>query len=315
MKLNVKVSRTFNRAALKVKKHSPEILMVAGIGLGIMGTVKACQATTKLDAILDNAKFEIDAVNDAKEKGEVAIPDLETGEVVIEEYTPEEHKKDLAIVYARTGVKLFKLYGPAVLLGATSIACILASNNIIRGRNVALAAAYNVVDSSFKEYRGRVVERFGKELDRELKFGVKSEQIEETVVNEKGKEKKVKKNIQVVDPNTRSDYARFFDDGCKGWDKDAELNLCTLKAVQNYCNELLNSRGHLFLNEVYDELGIPRTKAGQHVGWVADNPYGDGFVDFGIYDQEDVKKRDFVNGYERVILLDFNVDGIIDDLI
>ena len=192
----------------------------------------------------------------------------------------------------------------------------LASNNILRKRNIALAAAYATVDTSFKEYRNRVIDRFGKELDRELKYNIKSKEIEETVVDDKGKEKTVKKTIEVADPNTYSDYARFFDDGCIGWDKDAEYNLMFLKQQQNYANEMLKSKGHLFLNEVYDMLGIPRTKAGQVVGWIYDekNPVGDNFVDFGLYDMHREAVRDFVNGYERTILLDFNVDGNIWEL-
>ena len=175
-----------------------------------------------------------------------------------------------------------------------------------------MAAAYTAIDTSFKAYRGRVVERFGKELDKELRYNIKAKEVEETVIDEKtGKEKVVNKTIDVVDPNEYSDYARFFDDGCNGWSKDPEFNLMFLKQQQSYANDLLKSRGHLFLNEVYDLLGIQRTKAGNIVGWIYDekNPVGDNFVDFGIYDINRPKNRDFVNGYERTIILDFNVDG------
>ena len=204
-----------------------------------------------------------------------------------------------------------KLYAPAVILGTVSIAAILGGHNILRKRNIALAAAYTAVDKGFKEYRGRVIERFGEELDKELKYNIKAKEIEETVVNEDGTETTVKKTVNVADPNTTSIYARFFDDGCTGWTKDPEYNLMFLKDQQRYANDILKSRGHLFLNEVYDMLGIPRSTAGAVVGWIYDEkcPVGDNFVDFGIYDLYDEKKRDFVNGYERTILLDFNVDG------
>ena len=192
----------------------------------------------------------------------------------------------------------------------------LASNNILRKRNVALAAAYTAVDRGFKEYRGRVIERFGEELDKELKYNLKAREVEEVVVDENGKETTVKKTIHTTDidpsdPNSYSQYARFYDDGCTGWEKDSEHNLFFLKCQQNYANELLRSRGYLFLNEVYDMIGVPRSKAGQVVGWRYDekNPTGDNYVDFGIFDIHNEKSRDFVNGYERTILLDFNVDG------
>lgn len=108
-----------------------------------------------------------------------------------------------------------------------------------------------------------------------------------------------------------SQYARIFDDSCVGWTKDPEYNMHFLKVQQNYCNVLLKSKGHLFLNEVYDILGIPRTKAGTVVGWVYNekNPIGDNFVDFGIFDTNDERNSDFINGFKRTAILDFNVDG------
>lgn len=298
------VTRTFNKAGFQLKKHSPEILAVAGVVGLVTSAVMACKATTKAGTIVDEMKDEMEKIHEVASKA-----DLET-------YSEEDMKKDTAIVYVQTGVKFAKLYGPSIILGTLSIASILTSNNILRKRNVALAAAYTAVDKSFKEYRGRVVERFGKELDRELKYNIKAKEVTETVTDEKGKEKTVTKTVSVVDPNIYSDYARFFDDGCNGWDKDSEYNLMFLKHQQNHANELLRSKGHLFLNEVYDMLGIPRTKAGQVVGWIYDEecPVGDNFVDFGIYDVYNEKARDFVNGYERTILLDFNVDGNILDM-
>lgn len=300
------MSRSFNRVGFKLKKHSPEILVAAGVVGAVTSTVMACKATTKLSGILEESKEDIDSIHNYADR---------TG--FSEKYTEEDCKKDLAIVYAQSAVKVAKLYAPAVAVGTISIAAILGGHNILRKRNIALAAAYTAVDKSFKEYRGRVIERFGKELDKELKYNIKAKEVEEVVVNEDGTETTVTKTVEVADPNLTSDYARFFDDGCTGWEKDPEMNLMFLKRQQNYANERLQRKGHLFLNEVYDMLGIPRTKAGQIVGWIYDekNPIGDNFVDFGIYDIHSEAKRNFVNGYERTILLDFNVDGNITDLI
>ena len=187
------------------------------------------------------------------------------------------------------------------------------SHNILRKRNVALAAAYTAVDKGFKEYRERVIERFGKEVDRELKYNIKAKEIEETVTDEKGNEKKVKTTIEVADPNLPSPYSKFFDEACPEWHKNPEYNLMFLRGQQRWANDVLMGRGYLFLNEVYQALGIPETEAGQVVGWIydPDNPdhKGDNYVDFNIYDLHREKSRDFVNGYERSILLDFNVDG------
>lgn len=111
-----------------------------------------------------------------------------------------------------------------------------------------------------------------------------------------------------------SQYAKVFDDGCVRWTKEPEYNLTFLKNMQDYCNGLLKTKGHLFLNEVYDKLGIPRTKAGAVVGWIYNekSPIGDNFVDFGIRNE---RNNDFVNGYTSDCILDFNVDGNILDYI
>lgn len=304
-------SNAINKFGFKVKKHSPEILAAVGVVGTVTSAVMACKATTKVSDILEETKQQVDSVHMVL--ADEAIPE--------EKYSEEDSKKDLAIIYAQSGVKFVKLYAPAVALGAISIGCLLGSNHILRKRNVALAAAYTAVDKGFKEYRGRVVERFGQGIDRELKYGIKAKKITETVVDEEtGKEKKIKKIVDVVDDENitgYSDYARFFDELNPNYEKDAEFNLMFLRAQQQYANDLLISRGHLFLNEVYDMIGVPRTKAGQVVGWVynPENPVGDNYVDFGMYDIHRPGAREFVNGYEKAILLDFNVDGNIWDLI
>lgn len=300
------VTRSFHKVGFQLKKHSPEILIVTGIVGVVTSAVMACKASTKLSGVLEEGKDHLDQINNYVEQNGYS-----------EKYSEEDKKKDLTIVRVQTGVELVKLYGPAVALGAVSIGCILMSNNIIHKRNMALAAAYTAVDTSFKDYRKRVIERFGKDLDRELKYNIKSKEVEETVTNEDGTETVVKKTIEVADdPNTYSTYARVFDETCPGWDKDAEYNLMFLHQVQNHANDILKSRGHLYLNEVYDMIGFQRSKAGQVVGWVYDekNPVGDNFVDFGIYELHRERARAFLNGYERSIILDFNVDGNILEL-
>ena len=183
----------------------------------------------------------------------------------------------------------------------------------MRTRNLALVAAYKAVEQGFNAYRKRVIEEYGAEKDYMFKNGLRSETIVETEIDENGKTKKVKKEKLVVDPNAVSMYARFFDSSSAEWQKSSQYNLTFLQQQQNYFTNLLNIRGHVFLNEVYDALGIPRSQAGTVVGWVIGDD-NDNYVDFGIWDREKQKARDFVNGYEDSILLDFNVDGFIYDL-
>lgn len=297
-----KISRTAHKVGFQIKKHSPEILVVAGVVGTVASGVMACKATLKVHEIVDKTKNDIDDIHEAIETGKTTAG---------EEYTIEDSKKDLAIVYAQTGVQFVKLYGPSVVLGVLSITAILTSNNILRKRNVALAAAYTAIDKSFKEYRGRVVERFGENMDRELRYNIKAKEVDEVVENEDGTETIVTKTVESADLSMHSDYAKFFDAISPNWTKDAELNLSFLKGQERYANQKLKTQKYLFLNEVYESLGLPKTRAGQTVGWVYDeeNPVGDNHVDFGIYQTHRVANRRFVNGLEPVILLDFNVDG------
>lgn len=302
-KLTESIGKIFSRCKMKVAKHSPEILVIGGIVGTVAAAVMACKATTKVDSIMQEKKEKLSAIRNCTEDTD------------IEEYTQEDAKKDTVIVYVQTGMKLVKLYSPAVMLGLLSITSILASNNILRKRNIALTAAYSAVHKGFKEYRSRVVERFGDAVDKELRYDIKAHKIEETVTDDNGREISMEKTVDIAHPDVISEYARFFDESCAYWEKDSEYNLYFLKSRQQLANDMLVSRGYIFLNEIYDMLGIPKTKAGQIVGWVYDekNPVGDNYVDFGIYDINREKARDFVNGYERVILLDFNVDGNILD--
>ena len=299
-----KVTGTFNKVGFQLKKYSPEIFMAVGVVGVVASAVMACKATTKIGEILDETKDTVDAIHTG----------MENGEINGVEYTEEDGKKDLVTTYVQTGVKFVKLYAPSVILGGLSLASILTSNNIMRKRCAGLAAAYATVDKSYKEYRGRVADRFGTDVEREIRYGIKAKEVEETIVTEDGSETTVKKTVKTIDPSVAvncSPYAKFFDPASPYWEKDPEYNLMFLKAEQNYANDLLRSRKYLFLNDVYKRLGIPETQAGQVVGWIYDekHPVGDNYVDFGIFTNENERARDFVNGYENCILLDFNVDG------
>lgn len=284
-----------SKVVMKLQKHSPEILVGVGAVGVIVSTVLACKATTKVESILSETNERIEKINEAAEAGNLND----------HEYTQEDRKKDSLIVYVQTGVKFAKLYAPAVTVGMLSLGSIFASTNILRKRNLAIGAAYAAIDKSFKEYRKRVLERFGEQVDSEMKYGIKTKKFEEIEVDEStGKEKKVKKNVVVVDPNLESDYAVYFDEKSPNYESSHDYNLMFVKSQQAYANDLLQTKGRLFLNDVYDNLGLPLTKAGQIVGWTKDGP--DGYVNFRI---REVERETADGGHEPVILLDFNVEG------
>lgn len=275
--LSKTIVRTFHKTGFALQKHSPEILVVTGIAGVVTSAVMACKATTKLSPIMEKAEDELEKINKAS-----------SDEAFMEKYnySQEDAVKDKYIVYVQTGVSLVKLYAPSVALGLLSLLSILASNNILRKRNMALAAAYAAIDKGFREYRSRIVERFGKEVDHEVRHNIKNREVTTVVTNPDGTETTITEVVKTADEALGSDYAKFFDESCFAWQKDPNYNLMFLRAQQKYANDRLITRGYLFLNEVYEALGIPCTDAGQIVGWLynPENAVGDNFVDFGLYD-------------------------------
>lgn len=280
MSIKNKITTLAARQSLKLKKNSPHLLFVGGIAGIITGTVLACRATLKIEPMLDEIKAEIDEINNA-----------------------DVSQRDVAYVYGKSTARLLRAYGPAVAVSGLSIAALTGAHIQMSRRNTALTIAYAGLHQAYMEYRARVREELGDDRELDLYFGSTDEKV-------KGEDGKMH-DVKVVDPNKMSPYARFFDEGSANWQKNAEFNRLFVQCQQNYANNLLHARGHLFLNEVYDMLGIERSSAGQAVGWVI-NSDGDNFVDFGLFEAH---AKGFVNGYEPRILLDFNVDGVVIDKI
>jgi len=308
MKINemmTSLAKMTGKTGLRIKAASPEILLIVGI-VGVIGsTVLACRATLKVEEVLDAHKAKMDLVHEGQELID------ESGAQI---YSDMDSKMDTVKVYAQTSLEVIKLYGPSVALGTLSMFCIVSSHGIMKQRNVALMAAYQAVEKGFAAYRKRVIAEFGEEKDYMYKNGLTKETVVEAETDEKGKTKNVKKEKLVQDPNGLSVYAKFFDESSSEWSKNPDYNMMMLKQRQTYFNNLLQVRGYVFLNEVYEALGIEQTQAGSIVGWMIGAEGGDGFIDFGIYDGDRPKVREFVNGGEASILLDFNVDGVIYNL-
>jgi Family of unknown function (DUF6353) len=284
------LTQGFGRRVLTMQKNSPRTLFILGIA-GVVGTtILACRATLKLEKTLTEFKNDVEAVND---RHAIEKPSSST---------KTTYNKDMAVVYTKGTAKVVRLYAPAIVLGGLSVAALTGSHITLTRRNAALTAAYSALSTSFESYRERVRKEVGEEKERDIHQGIVTEKM---AIDGKTE------IVRSTDPNKISIYARFFDEYNVNWEKNPEFNKLFIQSQQNYMNHLLHARGHVFLNEVYDQLGIPRSQAGQFVGWVV-NQGGDNFIDLGIFD---VRNSAFVNGWERSILLDFNVDGVVYDKI
>ena len=306
-KVSTSAARFAGKAEFTIKKNSPEILLGAGI-VGFVGTVVlACRATCRADEVLEFHRRKIKDIEDAKE---IADADPE-GEM---SYDVEIYRQDKAIRYLKTTGSLAKLYAPTVAVGALSLACILTSRNIMQKRYLGVVAAYNGLSAAFEEYRKRVRDEYGEGLDKHFRYGTTYEEL--PVYDENGKKTKEKEQVEKTETGMvmqTDDSCRFFDSSNPNWDKNPAFSMMWLRGQQNILNDILHTRGHVFLNEVYDALGFPHTPQGAVLGWI--DGEGDNCIDFGLYDQNKENVRRFVNGVDNVIMLEFNHDGVIWDRI
>lgn len=284
-------------AMYALKKHSPTLFLVGGLVGTTCGVVMACKATTELEPIIDEHKAAIEDIHAAAGSG-----------LNGSEYTEKDEKQDLTKTYIGTGFKLVKLYAPSALTIIVSYGCIFNSHRILTKRNIALGAAYTTLNSMWNQYRENIIDKYGEEVDKEARYSIKAKKVKH---KDGTQDVKYEITAKTNSNNNPSDYARFFDETNVYWIDNAEYNLMFLKRIEQFCNEKLRKDGILFLNDVYKALGFKVTKAGQVVGWRYNpkNPNIDNYVSFNIYDMSDPAKRDFVNGYEKCILLDFNCDG------
>lgn len=285
-------TRALGRSGYQLQKFSPEILVGAGIVSVVAAGVLASRASLKLREVNDEYKGHLDVIDHYTETND--------------DYTEQHRRKDLTHVYRDWGLDLVKLYGPSISLGALGVGSILAGHHILRQRNVALIAAYKVLEKSYSEYRKRVAIEVGEDKEYDIFNGVEKKQL-----TQKGTSNKT--TIATLGPDGGSPYAKFFDQLNPNYKEDAQLNLGFILSVQRFANIRLKAKGIIFLNEIYEDLGFEPTPAGQLVGWIYDSTKGDGYIDFGIDDPRNERARMFIMGDERAVLLDFNVDGIVWD--
>lgn len=296
MKLPAAITGKIARPALRLKKISPQIMFVAGT-VGVVGAgVLACRATLKIDETLEKAT-----------QRELTIQQLTHNEE--EGFEADKYDRHMAHAKAKLILDIAKLYAPAVGLAVVSIGLLTGSHVTLNRRNAAGAAAYATLDQAYKQYQQRVADKYGAEEAELLRHGTQI--VEESVIDDAGKIKKTKKNRSAG----LSEYAQCFEESNPNWRPGGNANWFFLHSQERYWNDHLQTHGYVFLNDVLESLDLPKTKAGQVVGWVAGETKGDGYISFGIFENEhDEKIREFMTGVEDSVWLDFNVDGIVLDL-
>lgn len=157
------MTRAASKCGYKLKKASPTIMIVGAAIGGVTATVLACKATIKAQDILTEHNAQVESIHTTKQQ-------IESGEIQLSEgetYTEKDYKSDITTTYVQTGLKLAKVYAPAVTLGVVSLGCMFGSHHIMSKRNASLTAAYIALDKAFEEYKSRVSDRFGSRVQEE----------------------------------------------------------------------------------------------------------------------------------------------------
>lgn len=289
--MKFKIPAPLVRPVLKMQKHSPKVMLGVGVVGVVTAGVMACKSTLKLSEVLDPTEKELQLRTELAENDQ--------------DYADGEYKKDVVKLQIRTVLAIAKLYAPAIAVAAVSISLITAAHVVQNRRAAAMTAAYAGLKQGYDQLRANVVEKYGVEEEAKLRHGVQI--VEETVEGKDGKIKVVKHEKAAG----YSAYARLFTEGNTNWSPNSDNNWFFLTSQQRYLNEKLQIDGIVFLNDAYVALGMPRTKAGQVTGWVMGETKGDGYIDLGITESI----QNFFTDGEGSIWLDFNVDGVVLDLL
>lgn len=286
------ITRFTSRSAARIKKNSPKILFYAGIVGTVATTVLASRATLRAVPVVERFK---------EERGELDSFYLD------KKVDQDVYDNTVRRQYTEAAVDLTKLYGPTVLVGVGSLVALTKSHQQLTTRNTALTMAYTGLFKTFDSYRNRVREELGEERDLQFLHGTVQQEIE---YKDKNGRTRIK-SITALDPSSAAALSYYYDENCPSWFKDPGYNQNTLDGLQEWANIVLQKQGHLFLNEVYDMLKIPHTREGNILGWVfEDLGNNDTFVSFGH--QAD---GEFIAGFKRDVMLNFNIHGPILELI
>lgn len=300
----------------KVKFRSPELL----IGAGVVGLVGAAVVAVRRGVRWHTAA-----------KAEI-VHDLETIKKAegSPQYTREDRVRDYAQVIGKGVWSFTQIYGPSIAVGAASVVSVLAGTGVLKGRLAAMTSAAATAQAALERYRSRVREKLGEDADYEFAYEISAKKAK--IKHEDGtKESLVTYHLVPSSGEwmAASPYSRLWDENAMEWCANRDVQFLTLRSLENHFNQELNARGVVFLNDVYKALGLPMSKDAALVGWIKDYEKpkmaklaaglgrvpGDGVISFGVFENESPSARAYLAGDDNRVVLDFNVDGVIYDLI
>ena len=306
------VTHTAHKVGFWTRRKSPELLIASSILAAMASILLASKATLRAESIVGVSNKKI-----AKVKEKMNDDNL----LANNKYSIEQGRKDLVKLYSKLSWELTKLYGPAAITFLMSVASILSSHKVMKGRNLALAAAYTTLENGYRNYRSRVKDKIGEIAENEIYKNIYPDKKKVLVSDGKGGFKEVEEEVKNPHLEPNSDYTYLFDESNPDWTKSGRMNIDFLLVREKFLNMKLKAQGYLFLYDVYDSLGIDAGQLGEKklqasrvVGWIYDlnDPTRDNYVSFGLADELGnltEEAMEMVRAGERSVWLEFNPDG------
>lgn len=307
-----KFGMILNKVGFWTKRKSPELLVAGAIIAAAGSIVLAIKATPKAEIVLANANTKIKRIkSDMHDDNKIAN----------HEYSVSLGKKELTKVYALTTLELGKLYLPTAIGFSLTVAGILNSHKIMKGRNMALAAAYTTLENGYRSYRERVAAKVGEAVENDIFRNMYSEKKEVTELDANGNEITKVKAVKGPHVKVDSDFAVIYDSNAKEWLRDTNMVLNNLAMKEKWLNQKLIYTKALFLYEVYEELGIDiyslgekKAQASRVLGWIYDpeDNSRDSYISIGLFDRMGNRNEYAMNALrnnDQELFLEFNVDG------
>lgn len=296
------ITTAFYTGVARISKHAPTILSI---------TASAGVIATGYLAWKAGTRFEDVEGRDWDRRKEC----LRNADTIPDEDVPKIECKNRILFILDT----VRTVAPAAIVGAATITMIYFSNSISKKRLAAMGAAYATLQTAFDGYKRTMVEALGKESVEKIlkpKLPNVGKSAEEILSSDNKSDAANVSDAVVNSLKALSPYARIIaEESSTCWDPNEDYTSQNIAAVQLWANRRLERKGHLFLNEVYDQLGLSRTREGAVVGWLK-NGEGDNYVSFGDFDASIYRVPS--DDYTRVdsnFIVDFNVDGVIWDRI
>lgn len=263
------ISKVAGKTGLKIKKYSPEILLAVGVVTEVAAIVSAVKAAKNHDQIIADHedRLEIAKLGYTPEE----LDEIKEGTEVVAIDDQKIIRKKVTKCYIKTAGNLAKNYALTAAFSGVSMASFIGMHNIQAGRIAGLSTAYTGLKEGFDRYVKNNIELNGEENHRKCKYGFDKDTKETVSIDGEKQtieETAVKDLESVKDAGYYADSYWFDKQSSPMFKGMGNYDIMSLDAAEEYINALIETRGWATLNDVFDNIGMQRTKDGMIEGWV-----------------------------------------------